>query len=99
HRTGRTGRAGKSGEAISLIGPRELGNFYYLKLTYKIRPLERTLPSEEELQTLREGQHIERLGRELPRDPGAPWRSLLRRLLASDEGERILAVLLERYLS
>src|SRR5262249_33940512 len=46
HRTGRTGRAGKSGVAISLIAPRELGNFYMLKLTYKIRPEERTLPSE-----------------------------------------------------
>ncbi len=47
HRTGRTGRAGKSGTAISLISPRELGNFYYLKLTYKIRPEERPLPMEQ----------------------------------------------------
>ena len=38
HRTGRTGRAGKTGIAISLISPRELGNFYMLKLTYKIKP-------------------------------------------------------------
>lgn len=44
HRTGRTGRAGKSGVAISLIGPRELGSFYMLKLTYKIKPEEKTLP-------------------------------------------------------
>ncbi|HRI51300.1 MAG TPA: DEAD/DEAH box helicase, partial [Pseudomonadota bacterium] len=43
HRTGRTGRAGKSGVAISLISPRELGNFYYLKLTYKIRAM--TVPT------------------------------------------------------
>src|SRR5262249_4908659 len=35
HRTGRTGRAGKSGVAVSLIGPREIGSFYYLKLLYK----------------------------------------------------------------
>ena len=38
HRTGRTGRAGKSGVALSLIGPRDLGSFYYLKLQFKIRP-------------------------------------------------------------
>jgi len=38
HRTGRTGRAGRSGHAISLIGPTEVGSFYYLKLLYKIRP-------------------------------------------------------------
>jgi ATP-dependent RNA helicase DeaD len=37
HRTGRTGRAGRSGHAISLIGPTEVGSFYYLKLLYKIR--------------------------------------------------------------
>jgi ATP-dependent RNA helicase DeaD len=99
HRTGRTGRAGKSGVAISLIGPRELGNFYYLKLTYKIRPTERVLPSEEELQTLREGQQMDRLAAEIPDEPRAEWRSLLRRVMASDAGERVLAGLLERYLA
>src|SRR5204863_3557382 len=45
HRTGRTGRAGKKGTALSLIGPRELGSFYYLRLQFKIKPEERTLPS------------------------------------------------------
>jgi len=44
HRTGRTGRAGKKGVALSLIGPRELGSFWYLKLLYKIQPEERDLP-------------------------------------------------------
>ena len=61
HRTHRTG--GKRGVAVSLISLRELGNFYYLKLTYKIRPEERTLPTEAELQTLREGQYMDRLQR------------------------------------
>jgi ATP-dependent RNA helicase DeaD len=45
HRTGRTGRAGKSGTAISLIGPREIGALYYLRLIYKIRPEEREFPT------------------------------------------------------
>src|SRR5262245_40504653 len=31
HRTGRTGRAGKKGTALSLVGPRELGNFRYVR--------------------------------------------------------------------
>ena len=35
HRTGRTGRAGKKGTALSLVGPRELGNFRYVRLTVR----------------------------------------------------------------
>src|SRR5205085_12373290 len=61
HRTGRTGRAGKSGVAISLIAPRELGNFYMLKLTYKIKPEERFLPTEADLLTHREGGQLDEL--------------------------------------
>jgi ATP-dependent RNA helicase DeaD len=100
HRTGRTGRAGKAGVAISLISPRELGNFYYLKLTYKIRPEERTLPSEAELQTLREGQYLDRLLQEFAeRKPAAEFRGLLKRVMASEESERVLALLLEQYLT
>jgi ATP-dependent RNA helicase DeaD len=100
HRTGRTGRAGKTGVAISLISPRELGNFYYLKLTYKIRPEERTLPSEAELQTLREGQYLDRLLHDFQnRKPASEFRSFLKRVTASEEGERLMALLLEQYLS
>jgi ATP-dependent RNA helicase DeaD len=99
HRTGRTGRAGKRGIAISLISPRELGNFYYLKLTYKIRPEERALPTEADLQTLREGQYYGSLQKDLgSKNPGPEFRSLLRRLLASETGESVLAQLLEQHL-
>ncbi len=65
HRTGRTGRAGKSGIAISLVSPRELGNFYMLKLTYKIKPEERQLPSGAETQAAREGVFVEKLREEM----------------------------------
>lgn len=100
HRTGRTGRAGKSGVAISLISPRELGNFYYLKLTYKIRPEERALPSEAEMQTLHEGQYLDRLQKEAgQREPPVVFRSLLRRILACEDGERLIAYLLEHHLT
>jgi ATP-dependent RNA helicase DeaD len=61
HRTGRTGRAGKSGTAISLIGPREIGAFYYLKLIYKIRPEEREFPSEREIRTRREAERFAKI--------------------------------------
>ena len=47
HRTGRTGRAGKKGTALSLVGPRELGNFRYVRLTFGIKPEERLLPKDD----------------------------------------------------
>src|SRR6185295_15783655 len=47
HRTGRTGRAGKKGTALSLVGPRELGSFRYVRLTYGIKPEERLLPKDD----------------------------------------------------
>ncbi len=94
HRTGRTGRAGRSGHAISLIGPTEVGSFYYLKLLYKIRPEERTLPSEAEVRSKREGESLIALRAQLPGDPGADWRSLARRLMGAVDGERLVGALL-----
>jgi ATP-dependent RNA helicase DeaD len=94
HRTGRTGRAGRHGTAISMIGPTEVGPFYYVKLLYKIRPEERSLPSEAEIRAKREGERIVALRKRLPRDPGAPWRSLARRLMSALDGEQLIAGML-----
>lgn len=100
HRTGRTGRAGKSGLAISLISPRELGNFYMLKLTYKIRPEERTLPSEEHVKTQQESVRVDELRAKVgTREPGESWRALAKRVWASDDGERVVAALIEEKLT
>src|SRR5690606_25224364 len=54
HRTGRTGRAGRMGTAVSLVSPTAIGDLYYLRLKYKIHPLERQLPTQQELQTREE---------------------------------------------
>jgi ATP-dependent RNA helicase DeaD len=96
HRTGRTGRAGKAGTAVSLIGPTEVGSFYYLKLLYKIRPEERALPSETEIRSRREGERVAVLRAALSLDPGAEWRGLARRLTSAVDGERLIAALLAR---
>jgi ATP-dependent RNA helicase DeaD len=94
HRTGRTGRAGRKGTAISLIGPTEVGSFYYLKLLYKIKPEERSLPSETEIRSHREGERVQVLRRALEGDPGPEWRALARRLVSAVDGERLVAALL-----
>ena len=94
HRTGRTGRAGRKGTAVSLIGPTEVGSFYYLKLLYKIKPDERSLPSEAEIRSHREGERVLVLRRALTADPGPEWKALARRLIGAIDGERLTAALL-----
>ena len=94
HRTGRTGRAGRKGTAVSLIGPTEVGSFYYLKLLYKIKPDERSLPSEAEIRSHREGERVLVLRRALTADPGPEWKALARRLISAIDGERLTAALL-----
>ncbi|MEO5769003.1 MAG: DEAD/DEAH box helicase, partial [Polyangia bacterium] len=99
HRTGRTGRAGKHGTAISMIGPTEVGSFYYLKLLYKIRPEERALPSEAEIRSHREGERVLTLRQALQGEPGTQWRDLARRLTNAVDGERLVAALLAQSFS
>src|SRR5437762_10054870 len=94
HRTGRTGRAGRHGTAISLIGPAEVGSFYYIKLLYKIRPEERSLPSEAEIRSKREGARITQLRAMFPAEAGAEWKSLARRVIGAIDSERLVASLL-----
>jgi superfamily II DNA/RNA helicase len=96
HRTGRTGRAGKQGTAVSLIGPTEVGSFYYLKLLYKIKPEERALPSEVEIRSRREGERVMALRQALGEDAGAEWKGLARRLIGAVDAERLIATLLAR---
>lgn len=99
HRTGRTGRAGKTGTAISLITPQDVGNLYILRLTYKIFPVERDLPSAGDLQTRKESDLVEFLYQAFQGQVLSPGDlSLARRILSSDVAERILAGLLRDHL-
>jgi ATP-dependent RNA helicase DeaD len=99
HRTGRTGRAGRTGTAISIIGPKDIGNLYLLRLTYKIRPIEKQLPSAGELKTRAEMDVLQLFVDAFAARPAhADDLSLARRLLNHDEAERILAGLLRDHL-
>ena len=99
HRTGRTGRAGRTGTAISVIGPKDLGNLYMMRLTYKIRPIEKQLPSAQELKTREEADlvsmFLEAYG---SREPHPEDLALARRLVTHVDAERVLAGLLRDHL-
>jgi ATP-dependent RNA helicase DeaD len=95
HRTGRTGRAGRTGTAIALVRPQDIGNVYVLRLTYKIKPFERTLPSAGDLKTRREADLVQMVADSFPKTPVHPDDlSLARRLLSHDSAESIVARLL-----
>jgi ATP-dependent RNA helicase DeaD len=99
HRTGRTGRAGKTGMAISLVGPKDIGNLYILRLTYKIRPIEKQLPNAADLKTRSEHDLVatfaEAFGKSVPHPDDL---ALTRRLLTHVDSEQIIAGLLRTYL-
>ncbi|MGF1466309.1 MAG: DEAD/DEAH box helicase [Sandaracinaceae bacterium] len=97
HRTGRTGRAGRTGTAISLVAPPELGALYYLRLQYKIFPIERSLPTVGELQTRREADRIALLAEALPESLSEMDRAVARRLLAHPDAERLVGGLLATF--
>jgi len=99
HRTGRTGRAGRSGAAISLVSPREIGSFYFLRLVHKIFPEERHLPTPQELATRREAERYERLLQRLEsRNPSSEFNNLARRIESTVDGQRLIALVLQDYL-
>jgi ATP-dependent RNA helicase DeaD len=99
HRTGRTGRAGRTGTAISIVGPKDIGNLYLLRLTYKIRPIQKQLPSAGELKTRAEMDLVQLfVDAFTSRDVHPDDMSLARRLFTHEDGERIMAGLLRDHL-
>ncbi|HXN32293.1 MAG TPA: DEAD/DEAH box helicase [Polyangiaceae bacterium] len=99
HRTGRTGRAGRTGTAIALVGPKDIGNVYLLRLTYKIRPIEKQIPSAGELKTRAEMDLVQVFVEAFANRPAHPDDlALARRVLTHDDAERIVANLLRDHL-
>lgn len=99
HRTGRTGRAGRTGTAISLVEASDIGNLYYLRLTYKIRPIERQLPSRQDLKTRAEMDVVQMFIDLFARRTAHPDDlALARRLLTHEDAERVVAGLVRDHL-
>jgi ATP-dependent RNA helicase DeaD len=98
HRTGRTGRAGRTGTAIAIVEPQDIGALYLLRLTYKIRPIERQLPNSREAQTRREADVIEALCTAFAHlGTEAEHLALAQRLMSHEHAEVILAGLLSQH--
>jgi ATP-dependent RNA helicase DeaD len=93
HRTGRTGRAGRTGTAISLVAPQELGTLYYLRLQYKIFPVERSMPSKGEERTRKEMDRVEMLKGMAAQKPTEMDLAVARRLLTLGNAEEVVASL------
>jgi ATP-dependent RNA helicase DeaD len=99
HRTGRTGRAGRTGTAISMIAPGNIGGLYLLRLTYKIRPIERHLPSARERKTRAEADLVQIFVEAAQARPiHTEDLALARRLLTHEMSERVVATLLRDHL-
>jgi ATP-dependent RNA helicase DeaD len=99
HRTGRTGRAGRTGTAISLIAPNNIGALYLMRLTYKIRPIERHLPSARERKTRAEADLVTMFVEAAQaRTVHSEDLALARRLLTHESAERVIATLLRDHL-
>ncbi|MEA2748858.1 MAG: ATP-dependent helicase DeaD [Myxococcales bacterium] len=99
HRTGRTGRAGRTGTAISVVGPKDVGHLYMLRLTYKIRPIERMLPTKGELKTRAEADIVTFLAEAYAgRTADAMHLAVARRLFTHEQAESIVAGLLADHL-
>ena len=99
HRTGRTGRAGHKGTAISLIGPREIGVYYFLKRIYNVDLLERSVPSQAEIELRRDerkvGELLETVGARLGDVRADPEvRRLSPRLLEQEDAIDLVARIL-----
>ena len=97
HRTGRTGRAGRTGTAISLVSPQELGSLYYLRLQYKIFPIERSLPTSREEQTRVETDRLAMLEEAFADAPADVDRAVARRLLTHPDAEQLVSGLLSAF--
>jgi ATP-dependent RNA helicase DeaD len=98
HRTGRTGRAGRTGTALTLVSPQELGTLYYLRLQYKIFPVERSLPRAAEDRTRAELDRLAMVEGAFPHAPDDDVTvAVARRLLTHPDAERLVGGLLGRF--
>lgn len=101
HRTGRTGRAGRKGVALSLIGPREIGVYYYLKRLYNVALTERTVPTQAEIDLRTEERRTDAIVQRILDRVGPVENQALRaqtmRILERDDAVEVVQALLKAF--
>jgi ATP-dependent RNA helicase DeaD len=81
------------------VGPKDIGSLYMLRLTYKIRPVEKQIPSSGELKTRAELDLVQLFVDAFAgRQPHVDDASLARRLMTHADAENIVAGLLRDHL-
>jgi ATP-dependent RNA helicase DeaD len=101
HRAGRTGRVGKSGRAISLVSAHDLMNFNRMVKRYHVEVAELAVPSDDEVrarQIERIASRLDAEGQGLPLDDFEEFAPIARRIAEHEHRDRMLALLLRRYL-
>jgi ATP-dependent RNA helicase DeaD len=88
---------GRPGSAISLIAPQDIGNLYYLRLTYNIHPVEKTITDDAQSAKAMEIVRIKELRRAFGVKMNGGFLGLARRLLQDVYTERIIAGLLANH--
>src|SRR6185295_13129645 len=106
----RTGRTGKKGTALSMVGPRELGNFRYVRLQFGIKPEERLLPKDDifvgrlkhplpPIGAPQPPDPVQILVRGVPQTPSDLERQIFEKLMGTANGKRVLAQLVAEKLN
>src|SRR4029079_10132653 len=104
---------GNKGTALSLVGPRELGNFRYIRLQFGIKPEERLLPKDDifvgrlkvplpPVGTPQPPDPVQILIRGTPLTGGGPSdleMKIFEKVLASTQGKRVIAQLVAERLN
>jgi ATP-dependent RNA helicase DeaD len=101
HRAGRTGRIGRSGRVISLVSAHDLVSFNRLVKRYKIDVAELPVPSEEAVRDHQADRVVSDLAQrasQLGPETLVGHLPLVRRILASDQRERLVIALLDLHL-
>src|SRR6185436_19001335 len=101
HRAGRTGCVGKSGRAISLVSAHDLMNFNRLVKRYHVDVGELQVPSDAEVQERKVERIVTKLaaeGQTLPLEDYAEFAPIAGRIADHEHRDRIVALLLRRFL-
>ena len=96
HRVGRTGRLGKMGTAVNLIDGREIGVIRQLKLNYKIKFEERTLPTSIEYRDRINRRGLSQIAAMAATENCVNFHAMAERIIVNEEAVHIVSYLLKK---